>query len=86
MRIHSSQRVGGQGRGRHGQVWNVGELLLIEILEVGYDSRFTIVTSQHPPTQRHDRTGEPSLADAICDRLLHNAHRLVLERNGSEHQ
>jgi DNA replication protein DnaC len=29
--------------------------------------------------QWHDHIGEPTLADAICDRLLHNAHRLVLK-------
>jgi DNA replication protein DnaC len=52
---------------------------LLEILEDRYGSRSTIVTSQHPPTQWHDLIGEPSLADAICDRLLHNAHRLVLK-------
>jgi DNA replication protein DnaC len=52
---------------------------LLEILEDRYGSRSTIVTSQLPPTQWHDHLGEPTLADAICDRLLHNAHRLVLK-------
>ena len=52
---------------------------LLEILEDRNGSRSTIVTSQHPPTAWHDLIGEPSLADAICDRLLHNAHRLVLK-------
>jgi hypothetical protein len=45
--------------------------------------RSTIVTSQlpprSPPGQWHDHLGEPTLADAICDRLLHSAHRLVLK-------
>ena len=50
---------------------------LLEILEDRYGSRSTIVTSQLPPTQWHDHIGEPALADAICDRLLHNAHRIV---------
>src|SRR5262245_35034624 len=40
----------------------------------------TIVTSQLPPGQWHDYVGDPTLADAICDRLLHNAHRIVLKR------
>ena len=52
---------------------------LLEILEDRYWSRSTIVTSQLPPAQWHDHIGEPTLADAICDRLLHNAHRLVLK-------
>jgi DNA replication protein DnaC len=52
---------------------------LLEILEDRYGSRSTIVTSQLPPGQWHDHIGEPTLADAICDRLLHNAHRLVLK-------
>jgi transcriptional regulator with XRE-family HTH domain len=50
---------------------------LFEILEDRYGSRSTIVTSQLPPAQWHDHIGEPTLADAICDRLLHNAHRIV---------
>jgi DNA replication protein DnaC len=52
---------------------------LLEILEDRYGSRSTIVTSQLPPGQWHDHIGEPTLADAICDRLLHNAHRIVLK-------
>jgi DNA replication protein DnaC len=52
---------------------------LLEILEDRYGSRSTIVTSQLPPAQWHDHIGEPTLADAICDRLLHNAHRIVVK-------
>jgi DNA replication protein DnaC len=52
---------------------------LLEILEDRYGTRSTIVTSQLPPTQWHDHIGEPTLADAICDRLLHNAHRIVVK-------
>ena len=52
---------------------------LLEILEDRYGSRSTIITSQLPPAQWHDYLGEATLADAICDRLLHNAHRLVLK-------
>jgi len=50
---------------------------LLEILEDPYAGRST---SQLPPTQRGDHIGELTLADAICDRLLHNAHRIVLQR------
>ena len=52
---------------------------LLEILEDRYGTRSTIITSQLPPTQYHDYIGEPTLADAICDRLLHNTHRIVLK-------
>jgi DNA replication protein DnaC len=52
---------------------------LLEILEDRYATRSTIITSQLPPAQWHDYIGEPTLADAICDRLLHNAHRIVLQ-------
>jgi DNA replication protein DnaC len=52
---------------------------LLEILEDRYGTRATIMTSQLPPAQWHDFLGDPMLADAICDRLLHNAHRIVLK-------
>ena len=52
---------------------------LLEILEDRYGTRSTIITSQLPPAQWHEHIGDATLADAICDRLLHNAHRLVLK-------
>jgi len=52
---------------------------LLEVLEDRYATRSTIVTSQLDPKQWHDYLGDPTLADAICDRLVHNAHRLVLK-------
>lgn len=52
---------------------------LLELLEDRYGTRSTIVTSQLPPAHWHEHLGDPTLADAICDRLLHNAHRLVLK-------
>src|SRR5437667_7378849 len=51
----------------------------LEILEDRYGTHSTIITSQLPPAQWHDYLGEATLADAICDRLLHNAHRIVLQ-------
>lgn len=51
----------------------------LEILEERYGARSTIVTSQLPPEKWHDRIGEPTLADAILDRLLHRAHRVALK-------
>lgn len=52
---------------------------LLEILEDRHGTRSTIATSQLPVPKWHAHLGDPSLADAICDRLLHNAHRLVLK-------
>jgi len=52
---------------------------LLEILEDRYGNRSTIITSQLPTTKWHDHLGDPTIADAVCDRLLHNAHRLVLK-------
>jgi DNA replication protein DnaC len=39
----------------------------------------TLVTSQLPPDHWHEYIGDPTLADAILDRLLHNAHKIHLE-------
>jgi DNA replication protein DnaC len=52
---------------------------LLEILEDRYDQRSTIVTSQLPVSSWHDALGDATLADAILDRLVHNAHRLQLK-------
>jgi DNA replication protein DnaC len=52
---------------------------LLEIIDDRHGNRSTIITSQLDPKLWHDQLGEPTLADAICDRLLHNAHRLVLK-------
>jgi DNA replication protein DnaC len=52
---------------------------LLEIAEDRYAARSTILTSQVPPTKWHDHIGDPTVADAVCDRLLHNAHRIVLK-------
>ncbi|MFC1708095.1 ATP-binding protein, partial [Planctomycetota bacterium] len=39
----------------------------------------TIITSQLPIVKWHDHIGDPTIADAICDRLIHNAHRIDLK-------
>jgi DNA replication protein DnaC len=51
---------------------------LLEILEARYGRRSTIVTSQLPVDKWHDIIADPTYADAILDRLLHNAHRIEL--------
>lgn len=52
---------------------------LLEIMDDRHGLRSTIWTSQIPVAQWHDHVGDPTVADAICDRLLHNAHRIVLQ-------
>jgi len=51
---------------------------LLEILEDRYGRRSTLVTSQLPVAAWHTVIGEATYADAILDRLVHNAHRLDL--------
>ncbi len=52
---------------------------LLEIMEDRHNSKATIITSQLPVTKWHDFMDDPTLADAILDRLLHNAHKLNLK-------
>ena len=52
---------------------------LLEIMEDRHGLRSTIWTSQIPVAKWHDHVGDPTIADAICDRLLHNAQRIVLQ-------
>jgi len=52
---------------------------LLEILEDRHDSRSTIVTSQLPIEKWHASIGDSTLADAIMDRLVHNAYKINLK-------
>ena len=49
-----------------------------EICEDRYQARSTILTSQVPIAKWHEQIGDPTLADGILDRLVHNAHRIEL--------
>src|SRR5713226_7625171 len=51
---------------------------LYEILEERYGRRSTLLTSQVPVDKWHEVIGDPTYADAILDRLVHNAHRIDL--------
>ena len=51
---------------------------LLEIIEDRYEKRSTIVTSQVPIDHWYDMIGNPTLADAILDRLVHSAYRIEL--------
>lgn len=51
---------------------------LLEIIEDRYQAGATVIASQCPITDWHPNIGDPTLADAICDRLLHNAYKIEL--------
>ena len=50
----------------------------LEIIEDRYGSMATVITSQCPLKEWHEAIGDPTLADAICDRLMHNAYKFEL--------
>ena len=52
---------------------------LLEILDDRHQLRSTLVTSQLPVNQWHDYIGDPTLADAILDRLIHASYRIALK-------
>lgn len=53
-------------------------LRLFEVLEGRYDSSSTIIATQLPTDLWHKVIGDQTIADSICDRLIHNAHELEL--------
>ena len=65
--------------------WGLSRLIaeqrrdLLEIMEDRHDNRSTIVTSQLPLEKWHNSIGDPTLADAILDRLVHNAYKINLK-------
>lgn len=65
--------------------WGLSKLMaeqrrdLLEILEDRHNNRSTIVTSQLPLDKWHHIIGDPTLADAILDRLVHNAYKINLK-------
>jgi DNA replication protein DnaC len=52
---------------------------LLEIIEDRHQKAPTVITSQCPTKDWHPIIGEPTIADAICDRLLHHAYKLELK-------
>lgn len=55
-----------------------GRRILLEILDDRYERGSTIIASQFPTTAWHENLGDPTLADAILDRVLHHAYRIEL--------
>jgi DNA replication protein DnaC len=52
---------------------------LLEIVDDRVGRGATLLTSQYPVAQWHDTIGDPTVADALLDRLVHNAYRLELD-------
>lgn len=52
---------------------------LLEIVDERIGGGSLIITAQIPVAQWHDYLGDPTLADAILDRIVHNAHRIELK-------
>ena len=52
---------------------------LLEIVEDRYDARSILITSQLPIERWYEVVGDPTLADAILDRIIHNAYRIELK-------
>ena len=51
----------------------------LEVMEDRHGIRSTVIKSQYPVAKWHELIGEPTLADAILDRIVHNAHKIVLK-------
>lgn len=56
-----------------------GRRILLELLDDRYERASTIITSQFPTSAWHANLGDPTLADAILDRVLHHAYRIELQ-------
>lgn len=59
---------------------------LLEIVDDRYDKGSLLITSQVPVSQWHDVIADPTLGDAILDRIIHNAHRLELKGDSLRRQ
>jgi DNA replication protein DnaC len=55
---------------------------LLEVVEERHGHASTIITSQLPIAHWHEQIGDPTIADAILDRLIHNAHKINLSMKG----
>ncbi len=58
---------------------------LLEILEDRYGLRATVITSQLKHDRWHDFLADPTVADAICDRVLNGAHKVALSGPSRRH-
>lgn len=60
-------------------------LALLQILEDRYERRATVIASQLPMAQWHEYIADPTLADAILDRLIANSHKIELKGKSLRH-
>lgn len=51
----------------------------MELMDDRHGLKATFITSQYPVSKWHDRIGEPTIADAILDRIVHNSHKIPLK-------
>lgn len=56
---------------------------LLEIIDERYQKRSTLITSQLPVANWHEALGDPTMADAILDRVVHNAYKIDLKGEDS---
>jgi DNA replication protein DnaC len=56
---------------------------LLEIIDERYQKRSTLITSQLPVANWHEALGDPTMADAILDRVVHNAYKIELDGKDS---
>lgn len=67
--------------------WGLGALLdsqrhdLLELIEDRYETLSTVITSQLPIAKWHQWIGDPTVADALLDRIVHNAYKIDLKGN-----
>ncbi len=52
---------------------------ILEVIDDRHGTKSTIVAGQLPVEKWHDYLGDPTIADAVLDRLVHNAHRITLK-------
>ena len=52
---------------------------ILEVLEDRHNITSTIISSQIPVDKWHDLIGDPTIADAVLDRLIHNAHTITMK-------
>jgi hypothetical protein len=58
--------------------WRRNQALARRVRASRYQARSMILTSQLPVSRWHEQIGDPTLADSILDRLVHNAHRIEM--------
>ena len=76
--LNANQHVRADGLPRRDTLNDEQRRDLLEIIEDRYEKRSTIVTSQVPIDHWYDMIGNPTLADAILDRLVHCAYKINL--------